>query len=156
MKYITNILSSILAMILIMTLSPAQSMEMTAGYELPESGVMIHFTSQAERSHTPQHATGVSEETPKAYPTADTHSRIELPESGQMILFSNGDEPTDPATGSNRYIAKPYAETPAPWAGASYHRRHTFEMPESGNQIVFYDASTDSPEYASHDTLADQ
>jgi hypothetical protein len=104
-------------MVLIMTLSPAQSMEMTAGFELPESGVMIHFTPQTKRSATAQFATVVPEKTPEAYPPTDTRPRIELPESRQMILFSTGDAPMDPAPGSNRCIAKPYVETPAPWGG---------------------------------------
>lgn len=153
MKYTLTILGFLLVVILIMTLSPAQSMEMTTSHELAESGIMIDFEKIAVSSSTPPTFTGVPRKVQTGATPPAARIWFELAESGQVLVFPAVDDPTEPAPYPNRTIAKPYVETPAPLAGTPYHRRHTFEMAESGQTIVFYEIKTTSPEAVDHNVV---
>lgn len=138
MNYTINIIGSVLAMVLIMTLSPAQSMEMTTFHELAESGIVIGFADKPNVSKTPHTVTAAPDRTQTGATPPRAQLRFELAESGQEIVFPAEDDPAMLGPDPRRYIAKPYVETPAPLAGTPYHTRHTFEMAESGQTIVFH------------------
>lgn len=146
MKYTIKITGSVLVMVLIMTLSAAQSMEMRTFHELAESGIIINFTKKTQTSYTPPTRTGAPDKTQTDATPPQARIRFELAESGQTIVFPLEADPAKPAPDPVRTIAKPDREAPTPLADTPYHTRHTFEMAESGQIIVFHDKITASPE----------
>lgn len=146
MKYTIKITGSVLVMVLIMTLSAAQSMEMSTSHELAESGIIINFATKTQTSYTPPPLTGAPDKSQTDATQSQARIRFELAESGQTIVFPLEDDPAKPAPDTIRAIAKPDREAPAPLADTPYHTQHTFEMAESGQTIVFHDKITASPE----------
>ena len=154
MKYTIITTGSVLVMVLIMTLSTAQSMEMTTSHELAESGIIIKFSMKPDVSLTPQTVPRMTDEAQAVTTPPQGQVRFELAESGHMLIFSTNDNPPKPAPSPIRHVAKPYVETPAPLAGTPYHTRHTFEMAESGQTISFPDMTTAAPKIADPDIMA--
>lgn len=145
MKYTIKITGSVLVMVLIMTLSAAQSMEMRTFHELAESGIIINFAKKPQSSYTPPTRAVAPDRPQTVARPPQARIRFQLAESGQTIVFPLKDEPANSATDPIRTIVEPDREAPAPLADTPYHTRHTFEMAESGQTIVFHDKITASP-----------
>jgi len=154
MKYMIKIIGATLPMVLIMTLSPVQSMEMTLSHIMAESGIILDFSEKPDVSSPPRAVPGTTHATHTVPTPLRDQLRFELAESGHTLNFWTGDDTVEPAPPPPRHVAKPYLETPAPSAGTPYHTRHTFVMAESGHTIVFYDRSTASPEVVNPDVRA--
>ena len=138
MNIFVNKISLAVGLLLIMMHNPAQSMEMSTIYELPESGIAIDFSESTFDAH-PADTRNIEPSKDTSETSTQTDPIVyELPETGEVISFAEeGESTNDDSSGSIRHIAKPPVETPAPWAGERYRRVFTFELPESGQVIVF-------------------
>ena len=131
MNTILKNISPVFVLLMIMMHSPAQSMEMSAVYELPESGIVITFPERTVAGSRSEASDRQAAENPAEMAVKPDPIVYELPESGDIISFH---EETESSGGLSpepiRHMAKPPVETPAPWAGAPYRSVFTFELPE--------------------------
>ena len=138
MNTILKHICPVFVLIMIMMHSPAQSMEMSTVYELPESGIVIAFPEKADSGSRSDTSDRQTAENPVGMAAKPDPIVYELPESGDIISFHEETESSGGLSpGPIHHIAKPPVETQAPWAGMPYRSAFTFELPESGQILVF-------------------